>query len=294
MSVASGAADSMTNTATVSGGSEPIGAAGNDTATDTIVLATSGGSGSTPASTPAAAAGAATGVVQPNAPGSASLASTATVTWPAGALPAGTTVSIAPTPAGFASTFLGPGAAVVSVVATASDGTAIHALPTPLEIDFPNAPAGFVPETSEDGITWRAIPLLAAASLPLGQPDGYIRAGSTVQVFTRHLTLFAIAAPRLAIVAPRLGTFAISTSAKMTGSKHVLTVVVKTTQKTHVLLTLRTHGKAIRSWHRWLPSGKSTLNLWVRAAQGRIFTLAVKATGGGNSKSSSLPVRVTK
>ena len=294
VSVASGAADSMTNTATVSGGSEPLGAVGNNTATDTIVLATSGGSGSTPPSTPGGAAGAVTEVVQPNAPGSASLANIATVTWTAGALPAGITVSISPMPAVVGSTFLGPGATVVSIVATASDGTAIHALPTPLEIDFPNAPAGFVPQTSEDGITWRAIPLLASAILPAGQSDGYIHAGSTVQVFTRHLSLFAIAAPSLTIVAPRPNTFAISTSAKLTDSKHVLTVTVKTTQKTYVVFTLRSHGNAIHSWHRWLPSGKSTLKLWARDTQGGIFTLAVKATGGGNLRSSSLPVRVTK
>ena len=166
----------------------------------------------------------------------------------AGALPADTTVAIAPTPAAVGSTFLGPGATVVSVVATAPDGTGDpRAARLRSRSTSRTPPAGFVPETSEDGITWRVIPLLRVRDLPTGQPDGYIRTGSTVQVFTRHLTLFAIAAPSLAIVAPRLSTFAISTSAKLTGSKHVLTVTVRTTQTTHVLLTLRSHGKAIRS-----------------------------------------------
>jgi hypothetical protein len=293
VAIAGTAADSVTNTAIVSGGSEPLAVAGNDTATDTIVLAapqppasttttTTTTSTTTPAATGAGAAPL-TNTVQPGRPGTVLLPDTAKVVWPAGALPADTTVSVAASPATSGSTFLGPGATVVSIVASTPGGAIIHSLPSPLEIDFPNAPAGFVPQTSEDGLNWRAIPPLpTGGKLPAAQPDGYFRTGTTVRVFTRHLTLFAIAPPMATASAAR--------------KSHILTVTVTTTRKTHIDLALRSGGKSVGRWHRWLVSGKTTLKLsagGMPTSRGPL-TLVVTANGGGASKTSTLPVGVTK
>ncbi len=287
VAVGDSTADSVTNSATVSGGSEPAGTTGNDSSSDGIlVVSPPPPAGDTPAAVPAPAPTPPPVVksVQPDTAGSVSLPDTATVDWTAGALPADTTVAITPMAVPSGSSFLGPGATVVSIVATAPDGTEIHSLSAPLEIDFPDVPAGFVPETSEDGVTWRAIPLLAGKTLPSGQPDGYIRSGSTVEVLTRHLTLFAL-------VAPTATAFNLSTTAKLTTSKHLLVVTVTTSRETHVDVALRNRGKVVGRWHRWLPSGKTTLKLRAASTADGAYGLVVKASGGGETKSSSPAVR---
>ena len=228
VAVGDAAADSVTDSVTVSGGSEPIGTTGNDTSSDGIlVVSPPPPAGVTPAAVPVPAPTPPPVMksVQPDTAGSVSLPGTATVDWAAGALPADTTVAIAPIAATSRSIFLGPGATVVSIVATAPDGTEVHSLSAALEIDFPHAPAGFVPETSEDGVTCRAIPLLAGKTLPSGQPDGYIRNGSTIEVLTRHLSLFALAAPAAT-------AFTVGTTAKLSTSKHLLDVTVTASRET--------------------------------------------------------------
>jgi hypothetical protein len=62
----------------------------------------------------------------------------------------------------------------------------------PIAVTFHNVPTDYVPTTSENGTTWRAIPLLAALPLPDGQPDGYVRDGHTLTIYTHHLSLFAV------------------------------------------------------------------------------------------------------
>ena len=290
VAVGDAAADSVTDSVTVSGGSEPIGTTGNDTSSDGIlVVSPPPPAGVTPAAVPVPAPTPPPVMksVQPDTAGSVSLPGTATVDWAAGALPADTTVAIAPIAATSRSIFLGPGATVVSIVATAPDGTEVHSLSAALEIDFPHAPAGFVPETSEDGVTWRAIPLLAGKTLPSGQPDGYIRNGSTIEVLTRHLSLFALAAPAAT-------AFTVGTTAKLSTSKHLLVVTVTASRETHVDLALRNRGRVVSRWHRWLPSGMTTLKLRAAATAGGVYRVVVNATGGGETKSSSATVRLPR
>jgi hypothetical protein len=291
--VAASTADTATNRVTVSGGGEQASLATDDTAIDAISIVSQATPPTpTPALPAAPSTGSVTKTVEANAAGSVSVSGTATVTWAPNALPPSTSVSLAPTPAASAgSTSLGVGATVVSVVATAPDGTPIHTLAQPLEIDFPNAPADFVPQTSEDGTTWRAIALIASGgSLPAGQPDGYLRVGTTVEVFTRHLTLFAIAAAPTKAAAPLV----VKTSATLIRSRRVLTVVVATTLQTHVALDLRRGGKQLGHWHRWVTAGKTTLRLYApRATSGRSgYVLRVTAAGGGTTKASIVSVRM--
>ena len=72
-------------------------------------------------------------------------------------------------------------------------GTPVTSFDAPIEILIPN-PSGepTLPATSQDGSTWRALPLLQGASLPAGQQDGWYRDGDGVHILTRHLTWYAL------------------------------------------------------------------------------------------------------
>ena len=75
----------------------------------------------------------------------------------------------------------------------------------PIEIMIPN-PSGepALPATSQDGTTWRALPMLQSASLPSGQQDGWYRDDSAnIHILTRHLTWYALARDGEAPTAPR-------------------------------------------------------------------------------------------
>ena len=63
----------------------------------------------------------------------------------------------------------------------------------PITITIANASGSpVVPALSQDGTTWRSLPLLFNGVLPAGQPDGFYRDGGGVHVVTRHLTYFAL------------------------------------------------------------------------------------------------------
>jgi hypothetical protein len=82
---------------------------------------------------------------------------------------------------------------VVAITVTdPATGQPIHQLAAPLMIVFRNTAASYVPALSEDGVNFRQLSLLAHATLPDGQQDGYWRSGATVIIFTRHLTSFAV------------------------------------------------------------------------------------------------------
>ena len=45
---------------------------------------------------------------------------------------------------------------------------------------------------STDGVTFRALANIGSPPLPADSDDGYYRAGSTVHILPRHLTIFAV------------------------------------------------------------------------------------------------------
>lgn len=139
--------------------------------------------------------------VQTSTPGSLTVAPSGDpaqqtkVTWSATTFATPVIIAVNPTPPAGVLTFHGPATqSVVNIVVTdPKTGLAVHELSAPLEIGFPNAPAGYVPAFSEDGLPpFQSLPELTSPSLPVGQKWGFYRDGTTVRVFTRHLTAFAV------------------------------------------------------------------------------------------------------
>src|SRR6185503_19636610 len=97
-------------------------------------------------------------------------------------------VDLAP-PAPVLGTGLLAGTQLVEVTAHwALAGTPVTSFDAPIEILIPN-PSGepTLPATSQDGSTWRALPMLQSASLPSGQPDGWYRDdNANIHILTRH------------------------------------------------------------------------------------------------------------
>jgi hypothetical protein len=117
------------------------------------------------------------------------------VNWSAGTFGGTVNVTVDPTPPIAAPAFAGPASdQIVSITVTdPTTGQAIHTLSSPLEIVFPNAPKGYVPAMSEDGVNFQALPLLTGTTLPAGQPDGYyVDANGAIHILTIHLTQFAV------------------------------------------------------------------------------------------------------
>jgi ELWxxDGT repeat protein len=131
--------------------------------------------------------------------------SAAALTWEPGTFASDVTLVAKPvTTAGVAA--IAGGSTVVSITATDSSGRPVTTLAKPLVIHFPAGFAGAVPASSSDGFAWTPMPLLESPALPDGQRDGYfVRADGSVDVYTRHLTLFGLFADTQA---PKLTTFA--------------------------------------------------------------------------------------
>jgi hypothetical protein len=103
-------------------------------------------------------------------------------------------ITVDPTPPVAAPAFLGPASdRIVSIVVTdKTTGAVIHNLAAPLEIVFSNAPRGFVPAVSEDGVDFRALAEISGPPLPDNAQDGFYRSGDDIHIVTRHLTQFAV------------------------------------------------------------------------------------------------------
>jgi hypothetical protein len=102
-------------------------------------------------------------------------------------------VHVDPTPPATSTPLVGAGNQLISVVITdPATGQAIHSLSAPIDITLRNPPKGYFPVTSEDGVAFRAIPLLSGTTLPDAQQDGYfVDADGTIHILTRHVTIFA-------------------------------------------------------------------------------------------------------
>ena len=117
------------------------------------------------------------------------------MSWQAGTFPTDVTLAVKPvTVAGAAGLTVGASPAIVAITATDSNGQPVTTLAKPLVIHFASGLSGMVPASSSDGgTTWTPIPLLGTPALPGGQRDGYfVNADGSVDVFTRHLTLFGL------------------------------------------------------------------------------------------------------
>ncbi len=130
-----------------------------------------------------------------------SAGSLGTVSVPAAAWPPPPTaedflvVRIDPSPALAAfSPSLAPGSQLIEVTAHwALAGTAVTQFAAPITITIANTSGTpVVPALSQDGTSWRSLPLLGGDALPGGQPDGFYRDAGGVHVVTRHLTYFAL------------------------------------------------------------------------------------------------------
>ncbi len=89
---------------------------------------------------------------------------------------------------------LAPASQLIEVTARwALANTVVTEFAAPIEITIPNSSGSpVVPALSGDGTSWRSLPLLAGATLPAGQADGFYRDGAGAHVLTRHLTYFAL------------------------------------------------------------------------------------------------------
>lgn len=150
----------------------------------------------TPAATPPATGTGVGSAVTPDSGGTIATA-TATVTWDAGAFSAGGTVAVSSLTLAADVDGFGKTSPIVSVAYTAPGASASTPvfLQSPLAIAFPKSlvpPHPYV-ATSEDGVAFTPIPLLASGELPDGQIDGYVvRADGSLVVYTRHTALFGL------------------------------------------------------------------------------------------------------
>jgi hypothetical protein len=137
----------------------------------------------------------------PNGPTTFSgVAGTATASVPPGAVgsvPADdwavTRLGTGPTPRQGFTGHLPSGAAVTLTAALAKAGTRVLSFGTPVELSLPAAGSGSVPGESDDGVTWRAVPVAVNGALAADQSDGYYRSGDgQVHILTRHPGWFAM------------------------------------------------------------------------------------------------------
>jgi ELWxxDGT repeat protein len=146
--------------------------------------------------------------VAPASSGSVAAAGgSATLHWDAGTFGSSATLVARPAvPTAGAATGFSTGGAVIEITATDANGNRITTLDKPLVIHFSAGATGTVPASSSDGTTWTPMPPLDGPSLPDGQRDGYYtEADGSVDVYTRHLTLFGLLTDTRAPAASTLG-----------------------------------------------------------------------------------------
>jgi lysozyme len=192
----------------------------------------------------------------------------ATVTWQPGAIPFGSTVSLATV-----------GQAIVLTVAPA-----VVQLPWPVDIAFANAPAGSVVGYSPDGKVWRTAGPLTAASLPATQIAGafvdpagilhtLLRAAGQIRLFKPgsfgdpRLVAAGLPTPRL--VSRLHVTRLRDGSVRLTGR-------VSLPSQADVLANVIAHTRIVHK--RLLRPGIFAVNFRLRLPQGRTARLKIVAT----------------
>ncbi len=109
---------------------------------------------------------------------------------PAGAVPAGSVISIKPGPISDESV---DGRFTIEVMVTAPDGTNITEFAKVFELTLGQFVEGHVPTQSSDGKVWPAIPRLANPWLTDTMADGYfVDSFGNLVILTRHMTFFGL------------------------------------------------------------------------------------------------------
>jgi hypothetical protein len=155
---------------------------------------------------------------------------------------------------------------------TDGSGTKVTSFLKPIIIHIPAGAVSGVPAYSEDGITWVLIPELSTPSLPDGQPDGYyLNADGSVDIYTRHATLFGLLKDTQAPTAPAL-------KARVSGNK--LYLLLKGAQD-----NVRVAGyQVLFNGHQLKTTMHGYLVLPVRAGR---FQVTATDTAGNKSKPSA-------
>jgi hypothetical protein len=146
------------------------------------------------------------GTVDASVQSPAGAAEVVTTSWGPGTFTTPVTVTLTPesqnTPVAGGFTV---GDTTIQLTVTDGSGTKVTSFLKPIIIHIPAGAVSGVPAYSEDGITWVLIPELATPSLPDGQPDGYyLNADGSVDIYTRHATLFGLLKDTQAPTAPTL------------------------------------------------------------------------------------------
>ena len=169
------------------------------------------------ASEPTPAAPDSSGTVDASVQSPAGTTVTVTTTWDPGTFTVPVTVTVtpqvaAPVPGGTTPPPPTPvaggftiGSTTVQLTVTDASGAKVTSFQAPIVIHISASQPGDVPAYSQDGTSWITIPQLSGPNLPAGQPDGYfVNADGSVDIYTRHATLFGLLKDTQAPTAPTL------------------------------------------------------------------------------------------
>ena len=192
----------------------------------------------------------------------------ATVTWQPGAIPIGSTVSLATTKQGLAF----------------GVSPALQQLPWPVDVAFAAAPPGSVLGYSTDGKSWRPAPPLKADSLPTGQIAGaFVDANGALHALLRapgQLRLFkpgSFGDPNLVAAAlPTPHLAARLTATRLRDGSVRLTTRVSVPSQADVLVNVIAHTRLVHK--RLLRPGQFLVNLRLHVPRGRTVRLKIAAT----------------
>ncbi|MHB8471058.1 MAG: hypothetical protein ACYDCH_15085, partial [Gaiellaceae bacterium] len=224
----------------------------------------------------------------------------ATISWPAQTF--GTDVEVTMTPqtrASLPNLNLPPNSIVVDVRAfIVQTNQPVSALGQVVDLHFPNAPGGTVPQVSEDGMTWRTIPALPTLNLPDGQRDGWFRdSDGTLHVLTRHFTYYALVGGE---VASRLTVNLVTVRRLWLEHRTFLGVRVYLTAPARLTGTfVDAAGKSIPiripgTTTRTRPAGTLTLRVPLASLAPGTYRLELRANGLGQLASRTAKIRILR
>jgi hypothetical protein len=222
---------------------------------------------------------------------------TVTVAVPSGAVSEDATVTVTETgtpPGGSHATFAA-GTHAVQVSVQTAGGAAVRQFAQPLDLTFPDAPAGIVPAYSPDGIDWTEIPRLAnPPTLPSDWIDGWYRAGDgTLHILTRHATYFGLLTAKSTVAAALQLTYGLRRHLNL-NYRHSLVLHVRPSFPAALTVTLKRQGKKLASWHARLSATARaiTLTLPQNARRRGVATLVLSVSGAGESVTRSVPITI--
>lgn len=194
-------------------------------------------------------------------------------------VPGGTTpLPPAPVAGGFT-----VGSTTVQLTVTDASGTRVTSFQAPIVIHVSASQAGDVPAYSQDGVIWVIIPRLSSPELPAGQQDGYYRnSDGSIDIYTRHATLFGLLKDTQVPTAPKLKIRVEKTGLRLSWSNTHDNIKIA-----GYVVSRNGHGyKASRQPHDVvLPLKAGTYTVRARDASGNVSkpSAAVKVVRRGNS-----------